>query len=229
MAMRCWSRWWRDAGNWSPRSRPNAATAHGEWVEDSLTTLTASLADAVDAIDGAIANHVAAPPAFADAAACLRALKGTGPVTAATLLGELPELGRLSGKEIAALVGLAPCTRTSANAGNTPANPHEPGAECRRSPPTPCRPRTTGSADGSRPAAAQRAGACARALTRSTAGSFALTGNAGECGPVPAMTGKGVSRRPRAGSDGFAILVARRLRRGDWCRRIDGHPLQARR
>jgi transposase len=34
-------------------------------------------------------------------------------VTAHTLLGELPELGRLSGKEIAALVGLAPRNRDS--------------------------------------------------------------------------------------------------------------------
>ncbi|HRW61321.1 MAG TPA: IS110 family transposase [Defluviicoccus sp.] len=93
--------------------RCRAATAHGAWVKDSLATLTATLAAALAALDAAIASHVAATPALADAAACLRTLKGTGPVTAATLLGELPELGRLSGKEIAALVGLAPCTRES--------------------------------------------------------------------------------------------------------------------
>ena len=93
--------------------RCRAAMAHGEWVKDSLASLIATLAAALDSIDAAIASHVAATPALADAAACLRTLKGTGPVTAATLLGELPELGRLSGKEIAALVGLAPCTRES--------------------------------------------------------------------------------------------------------------------
>ncbi len=92
--------------------RCRAAMAHGEWVKDSLEALIATLAAALDAVDPAIASHVAATPALANAR-CLRTLKGTGPVTAATLLGELPELGRLSGKEIAALVGLAPCTRES--------------------------------------------------------------------------------------------------------------------
>ncbi len=38
----------------------------------------------------------------------LRSLKGIGPVTAATLSADLPELGQLSKKKIAALVGVAP-------------------------------------------------------------------------------------------------------------------------
>jgi transposase len=38
----------------------------------------------------------------------LRSVKGIGPVTARTLLASLPELGRLSGKQISALVGVAP-------------------------------------------------------------------------------------------------------------------------
>jgi len=38
----------------------------------------------------------------------LRSVPGVGPVLSATLLSELPELGRLNGKEIAALVGVAP-------------------------------------------------------------------------------------------------------------------------
>ena len=43
----------------------------------------------------------------------LRAVRGVGPVVAATLIADLPELGRLSGKQIAALVGLAPHTHES--------------------------------------------------------------------------------------------------------------------
>ncbi|GLK75528.1 hypothetical protein GCM10008171_07820 [Methylopila jiangsuensis] len=43
----------------------------------------------------------------------LASLKGVGPVTIMTLIGALPELGRLTGKEIASLVGLAPVTRDS--------------------------------------------------------------------------------------------------------------------
>ena len=41
-------------------------------------------------------------------AECLRSVTGVGRVAAATLMSELPELGQVSGKEIAALAGLAP-------------------------------------------------------------------------------------------------------------------------
>ena len=43
----------------------------------------------------------------------LRSRMGVGPVVAATLLAELPELGTLNRKQIAALVGVAPCNRAS--------------------------------------------------------------------------------------------------------------------
>lgn len=43
----------------------------------------------------------------------LRGIKGVGPVLLATLLGQLPELGRLDGKAIAKLVGVAPLARDS--------------------------------------------------------------------------------------------------------------------
>ena len=43
----------------------------------------------------------------------LRSVPGVGPTTAFTLLAELPELGTLAGREIAALVGVAPFARDS--------------------------------------------------------------------------------------------------------------------
>ena len=43
----------------------------------------------------------------------LRAVPGIGPVACATLLAELPELGRLGRREIAKLVGVAPLNRDS--------------------------------------------------------------------------------------------------------------------
>ncbi len=43
----------------------------------------------------------------------LRSAPGVGPVLTATLLAELPELGRLNRKQIAALVGVAPFNRDS--------------------------------------------------------------------------------------------------------------------
>ena len=45
--------------------------------------------------------------------ALVRSVPGVGPVTAATLLAEVPELGRLSRQQIAALVGVAPVARDS--------------------------------------------------------------------------------------------------------------------
>ena len=52
-------------------------------------------------------------PATAARAALLRSVPGVGPVVAATLLGQLPELGRLGRRQVAALVGVAPLNRDS--------------------------------------------------------------------------------------------------------------------
>jgi transposase len=82
-------------------------------VRDSLAAVVGALAAALDALDAAIDAHVAADPDLAAMAARLKSLKGVGPVTVVTLLGGLPELGRLSAKEIASLAGLAPRTRHS--------------------------------------------------------------------------------------------------------------------
>jgi transposase len=46
-------------------------------------------------------------------AALLRSVKGLGPVTAAALVSELPELGKLNNRQIARLVGVAPTNRDS--------------------------------------------------------------------------------------------------------------------
>lgn len=45
----------------------------------------------------------------------MRTVKGVGPVTASTLSADLPELGKLNKKEIAALVGVAPFNNDSGN------------------------------------------------------------------------------------------------------------------
>lgn len=50
---------------------------------------------------------------FADLAALLHTAKGVGDVTIATLIAEVPELGKLSRREIGALVGVAPLNRDS--------------------------------------------------------------------------------------------------------------------
>ncbi len=82
-------------------------------VADSLNDIHAALTHSLATIEKALAAHVAANPALTASAQNLRSLKGVGPITVYTLLGDLPELGQRSGKEIAALVGLAPRTRQS--------------------------------------------------------------------------------------------------------------------
>jgi transposase len=52
-------------------------------------------------------------PAWRAKEELLVSVPGVGPVISRTLIAELPELGQLGGKEIAALVGLAPFTRQS--------------------------------------------------------------------------------------------------------------------
>lgn len=49
----------------------------------------------------------------ADLAALLDSVKGVGKTTIGTLLAEVPELGKLNGREISALVGVAPINRDS--------------------------------------------------------------------------------------------------------------------
>jgi len=81
--------------------------------EDSLLRrVDARRAKALDAdiklLDRRIAELVEADAALNAKNAVLRSMKGVGPVLAHTLLALLPELGQLTRKQIAALVGVAP-------------------------------------------------------------------------------------------------------------------------
>jgi transposase len=58
--------------------------------------------------DKAIAALIAAYPDWSQTARRLQTVPGVGPVLAATLVALLPELGRLSRRAVAALVGVAP-------------------------------------------------------------------------------------------------------------------------
>lgn len=85
----------------TPRMK-QSITKHIGWLEEALRR-------ANDDIDKA----VRASPAWLEHENLLRSVPGIGPVSARTLLAELPELGSLSRKEIAALVGVAPLNRDS--------------------------------------------------------------------------------------------------------------------
>lgn len=75
---------------------------HVAWLERRVT-------DVDDDIGGAIEHS----PLWRVHEDLLRSVPGIGPVVARTLLAELPELGRLDRRAIAALVGVAPFNRDS--------------------------------------------------------------------------------------------------------------------
>lgn len=77
-------------------------------IRRQIQTLVAGLTRRIEAIGRTLAQLVAANPAWAEAVRRLRTVPGVGPVLAMSLLAFLPELGQLSGRKIAALVGVAP-------------------------------------------------------------------------------------------------------------------------
>jgi len=71
------------------------------------------LAQEATAIEHELARLIASHPAWQAQLVVLVSVPGIALVTAATLIAELPELGRLSRNQIAALVGVAPLNRDS--------------------------------------------------------------------------------------------------------------------
>lgn len=82
-------------------------------VRLSLEAMVGWLEAEIARFDALIAAEIARCPARAEQARRLRTAPGVGPVTAALLLAELPELGRLDRRAVAALAGLAPYDRES--------------------------------------------------------------------------------------------------------------------
>jgi len=76
--------------------------AHVRWLEQELERANQELDRAIEQ-----------SPIWKENEDLLRSAKGIGPVTSRTLLAELPELGTLDRKQIAALVGVAPFNRDS--------------------------------------------------------------------------------------------------------------------
>jgi transposase len=75
-------------------------------VRSSLQALIKAIQKQLRDVDRDLTRHVARH--FADLDRLLRSMRGIGPVTSASLIAELPELGRLGHRQIAALVGVAP-------------------------------------------------------------------------------------------------------------------------
>lgn len=86
----------------APARIAERVAGHIAWLEEEK-----------QALDEAVAALVAVDEAWAAQVALMESVPGVGPVTSATLLAELPELGQLNRQQIAALAGLAPLNHDS--------------------------------------------------------------------------------------------------------------------
>lgn len=77
------------------------------------TQLIKALQKQIEQIDALIAAQIDEDATLKEQSARLQQVKGVGPVTAATLLAELPELGQLEDKQIGALAGVVPYNQDS--------------------------------------------------------------------------------------------------------------------
>ena len=89
------------------------AQSHTALVKKDLKGLIAILEKRIRGCDGELQQVIHASPVWKAQEDLLLSFKGIGPVNARTLVAELPELGTLNRKQIAALVGLAPFPRES--------------------------------------------------------------------------------------------------------------------
>lgn len=92
------------------RRRRAPASTRGE-IDEHIAWLQVR----VETIEDELNKTIRSSPLWREKVALLRSVPGVGPMLAATIVAQLPELGVLTHKEIAALVGVAPLNRDSGN------------------------------------------------------------------------------------------------------------------
>lgn len=79
-----------------------------EWIRPDIEELIQILQKRLAAINRQLSKLIRKSPLWREKDKLLQSFPGVGPVTAASLIAELPELGSLNRRQIVALVGLAP-------------------------------------------------------------------------------------------------------------------------
>jgi transposase len=92
------------------RQREKRAPAR---LKKSIARLLKALEKELTSVEADLDEEVRGSPAWREKEDLLASVPGVGPTIARTLIAELPELGTLDRREIAALAGLAPFTRRS--------------------------------------------------------------------------------------------------------------------
>lgn len=88
-------------------------TARGARVRRSIAGIIAALEAQLRDVDNELKSAIQASPLWREKDELLRSVPGIGPGISPMLIAELPELGQLSHKAIAALIGVAPLNRDS--------------------------------------------------------------------------------------------------------------------
>lgn len=89
------------------------AQARTARVRRDIQSLVTILEKRIRGCDGELQQLIQASPIWREKEDLLRSFQGIGPVSARTLVAELPELGTLNRKQIASLAGVAPIARDS--------------------------------------------------------------------------------------------------------------------
>jgi len=84
-----------------------------KWTREDIKEHIAWLKERLDDVNDEIDKSIRNSPVWREKDDLLQSVPGIGPVASATLLSQLPELGTLNRKQIAALVGVAPLNRDS--------------------------------------------------------------------------------------------------------------------
>ena len=92
----------RNRQHTAPSTMRERIATHITWLEEE-----------VQALDDELRQFIDQTPTWHATDEVLQSAPGVGPVTAMTLIADLPELGQLDRQEIAALVGVAPMNRDS--------------------------------------------------------------------------------------------------------------------
>lgn len=96
-------------------SRNQASHVTHVGTRRQMVQIIASQMRQIASLNAMIRKLIAATASYAKSSDIMRSMPGVGPATAARLLASLPELGTVSGKQAACLVGVAPMANDSGN------------------------------------------------------------------------------------------------------------------
>jgi transposase len=84
------------------------SVAYDRTMKDSIARVLSCLNDEIEAIEAEIKALIKSEPKISEQARLIRSAPGVGPVACMQLIAQMPELGQVGPKQVAALAGLAP-------------------------------------------------------------------------------------------------------------------------